>query len=129
MWRIPKNTKYRLPSLFGIALAVTMAGLTLAQTPPTKRGTAATPTPDAQVSKTDGSAPITASIDREAEELAHWDAIKHSQKPGDFDSFLQKFPNGTFAAIAKKNSGYWIVDQAGCKAYFGAKPPPINART
>src|SRR5439155_22073919 len=35
-------------------------------------------------------------------ELAYWDAIKNSNDPKDFQSFLDKFPDGNFAALAKK---------------------------
>ena len=45
------------------------------------------------------SAPAT---DAPAVELAYWDAIKNSNDPKDFETFLDKFPDGNFAALAKK---------------------------
>lgn len=35
-------------------------------------------------------------------ELAYWDAIKNSNDPKEFQAFLEKFPEGNFAALAKK---------------------------
>ena len=40
--------------------------------------------------------------DASAVELAYWDAIKNSNDPKDFQAFLEKFPDGNFAALAKK---------------------------
>ncbi|HVS82447.1 MAG TPA: caspase family protein [Pyrinomonadaceae bacterium] len=40
--------------------------------------------------------------DASAVELAYWDAIKNSNDPKDFQAFLEKFPDGNFAAPARK---------------------------
>lgn len=37
-------------------------------------------------------------------ELAYWDAIKNSADPEDFKDYLEKYPNGQFAAIAKRRT-------------------------
>jgi hypothetical protein len=34
-------------------------------------------------------------------ELAFWDAIKHEKNPRLFEAYLNRYPNGTFAEIAK----------------------------
>jgi TRAP-type mannitol/chloroaromatic compound transport system substrate-binding protein len=45
---------------------------------------------------------ITPPADDRAFELAFWDAIKDSDRPADFDDYLARFPNGTFAGLAKR---------------------------
>ncbi len=40
--------------------------------------------------------------DDRAFELAFWDAIKDSDRPADFDDYLARFPNGTFAGLAER---------------------------
>ncbi|OIR19239.1 caspase domain protein [mine drainage metagenome] len=50
----------------------------------------------------------------EAVELAYWDSIKDSNNFRDFDSYLEKYPNGSFADIAKMRGGYWLHDSKGC---------------
>jgi formylglycine-generating enzyme required for sulfatase activity len=42
-------------------------------------------------------APTTAALD-----LAFWDAIKDSTDPADFTDYLQRFPNGIFAPLARR---------------------------
>ncbi|MGI9107121.1 MAG: caspase family protein [Pyrinomonadaceae bacterium] len=42
------------------------------------------------------------SIDSAAIELSFWDSIKLSNEPDDFKEYLQRFPNGTFSALAKR---------------------------
>ena len=46
--------------------------------------------------------PITPPADDRAFELAFWDAIKDSDRPADFDDYLMRFPNGTFAGLAER---------------------------
>ena len=50
----------------------------------------------------------------EAVELAYWDSIKDSNNFRDFDGYLEKYPNGNFAEIAKAHGGYWLQDSKGC---------------
>jgi hypothetical protein len=53
--------------------------------------------------KRHGSAPAAASpsADRSAIELAFWNTIKDSTNPADFQAYLDKYPNGQFASIAR----------------------------
>lgn len=41
-------------------------------------------------------------IDSSAIELSFWDSIKSSTDPEDFKEYLDRFPNGTFSALAKR---------------------------
>jgi tetratricopeptide (TPR) repeat protein len=43
-------------------------------------------------------------VDPAAIELAYWDTIKNSNNPDDFKSYLDKYPDGQFAALAKSRS-------------------------
>ncbi len=38
-------------------------------------------------------------------ELAFWETIKHSTDPGDFEDYLARFPDGTFATLADRKLG------------------------
>jgi tetratricopeptide (TPR) repeat protein len=42
-----------------------------------------------------------ATVDPAAIELAYWDTIKNSNNPDDFKAYLDKYPDGQFAALAK----------------------------
>ena len=44
---------------------------------------------------------ITSKQTAEAVELAFWDSIKTSKNPEDFGAYLQKYPNGQFASLAR----------------------------
>jgi hypothetical protein len=49
-------------------------------------------------------APIAGSqnaIDPAVFELAFWDSMKNSQRPGELQAYIERFPNGTFAMLAK----------------------------
>jgi hypothetical protein len=49
--------------------------------------------------------PITAGpIDPLAVELAFWDSVKNSSNSGDYQAYLEKYPNGQFAPIAKQRA-------------------------
>jgi tetratricopeptide (TPR) repeat protein len=48
-----------------------------------------------------GFGPPSNSVDPAAIELSYWDAIKNSTNPEDFKAYLQKYPEGQFAEIAK----------------------------
>jgi hypothetical protein len=41
------------------------------------------------------------SVDPVALEMSFWDSIKNSKDPSDFRAYLDRFPNGTFAALAR----------------------------
>lgn len=43
----------------------------------------------------------TTKIDPTAFELSYWDSIKNSKDPGDFKSYLNKYPDGNFVALAR----------------------------
>jgi Caspase domain len=43
-------------------------------------------------------------VDPAAVELAYWEAIKNSTDPEDFKSYLQKYPNGQFAELARRRA-------------------------
>jgi tetratricopeptide (TPR) repeat protein len=43
-------------------------------------------------------------VDPAAIELAYWDTIKNSSNPDDFKSYLDKYPDGQFAALAKSRA-------------------------
>ncbi|HJR07861.1 MAG TPA: caspase family protein [Pyrinomonadaceae bacterium] len=57
---------------------------------------AATATPSAPAS--------VVTVDPAAVELSFWDAIKNSSDPEDFQAYLDKYPNGTFAALARRRT-------------------------
>ena len=40
-------------------------------------------------------------IDSSSFELSYWDTVKNSTDPNDFKAYLEKYPNGQFAALAK----------------------------
>jgi len=45
-----------------------------------------------------------ATVDPAAIELAYWDTIKNSNNPNDFKSYLDKYPDGQFAELAKSRA-------------------------
>ena len=50
------------------------------------------------------STPNIATVDPAAIELAYWDTIKSSNNPEDFKSYLEKYPDGQFASLAKSRA-------------------------
>lgn len=48
--------------------------------------------------------PNVATVDPAALELAFWDTIKNSNNPDDFKAYLDKYPDGQFAALARSRS-------------------------
>jgi tetratricopeptide (TPR) repeat protein len=48
--------------------------------------------------------PNIATVDPAALELAFWDTIKNSNNPDDFKAYLDKYPDGQFAALARSRS-------------------------
>jgi hypothetical protein len=50
-------------------------------------------------------APAGPTIDPMAFELAYWDTIKTSSNPNDFKSYLEKYPDGQFATLARNKIG------------------------
>jgi hypothetical protein len=51
------------------------------------------------------STPAASSIDPLAFELSYWETIKNSTRADDFKSYLEKYPDGQFAALAKNKIG------------------------
>lgn len=45
--------------------------------------------------------PVTVTVDPQTMELALWDSIKDSERREDFESYLEQYPDGTFAAVAR----------------------------
>jgi tetratricopeptide (TPR) repeat protein len=50
------------------------------------------------------STPNIATVDPAAIELSYWETIKNSNNPDDFKAYLDKYPDGQFAALAKSRS-------------------------
>ena len=50
------------------------------------------------------STPNIQTVDPAALELAFWDTIKNSNNPDDFKAYLDKYPDGQFAALARSRS-------------------------
>lgn len=62
-----------------------------------------TTTAGAATAATTPSAPVS-SVDPAAVELSFWDAIKNSSDPEDFKAYLDRYPNGTFADLARRRT-------------------------
>ena len=60
--------------------------------------------PGSATAGSNGFAPPSNSVDPAAIELAYWDAIKNSNNADDFKSYLDKYPDGQFASIAKSRA-------------------------
>jgi hypothetical protein len=52
-------------------------------------------------------------VDPAAIELTYWDTIKNSNNPNDFKSYLDKYPDGQFAELAKSRSQPKAVNNSG----------------
>ncbi|MDQ5845900.1 MAG: hypothetical protein M3539_11475, partial [Acidobacteriota bacterium] len=52
----------------------------------------------------DSSTPNIAVVDPAAMELSFWETIKNSSNPDDYKSYLDKYPDGQFAALAKSRA-------------------------
>ena len=51
-----------------------------------------------------GETPAEPKFDASAFELSYWETVKNSTDPADFRAYLEKFPTGTFADLAKKRA-------------------------
>jgi hypothetical protein len=47
---------------------------------------------------------LTRTAEPSAAEMSFWEYIKNSNDPSDFQAYLEKFPNGTFAELARRRS-------------------------
>jgi hypothetical protein len=45
------------------------------------------------------------SFDPAAMEMSFWESIKNSTDPEDYQAYLEKYPNGTYAALARRRAG------------------------
>jgi hypothetical protein len=59
-----------------------------------------------------------ARVDPLAVELAFWNSIKDSSNPADYTAYLEQYPAGSFAGIARNRTGSTAAAQA---------PPPVAA--
>lgn len=53
-----------------------------------------------------------ATIGPAAFELSYWDTIKHSSEPEDFQAYLEKYPHGHFAALARRRAAKKVALEA-----------------
>lgn len=59
----------------------------------------------------------------------YWDAIKDSKDPGDYDSYLESFPDGLFASLARRRAAREMVEESGePKPSLGASSRPLRRR-
>ena len=69
------------------------------------------------------------SVDLTAIELSFWDTIKTSSNPEDFKAYLQQYPNGRFATLARIRANPTTSSQppSATSPSSGASPPDPNA--
>jgi len=79
--------------------------------PPAAAAAAPTPAP-----------PRPAPVDPAALELAFWDSVKESKDPEDFKEYLDKYPAGRFAGIARRRLSALTSDSSG-ELPFLYRPP------
>jgi uncharacterized caspase-like protein len=60
-------------------------------------------------------------------DLAFWDAVKDSRSPADYRAYLEQYPNGRFAALARVRSAAGPVVAAAAPTAAVAAPPPASA--
>lgn len=81
--------------------------------------------------------PVVQSVDPMAIELSFWDSIKSSGDPGDFKAYLDKYPHGQYAALARNKLASLEKGVAkgrsadnehpGAVVVASAAPPPANS--
>lgn len=74
-------------------------GFRLAGSPPPAR--AVPPSPSAEIVVALNSRGVVAAGSKAQDELAFWNSIKGSSRPEDYQSYLQAYPRGHFAALAR----------------------------
>jgi adenylate cyclase len=62
---------------------------------------AAEPEPAPAVAEDAPATPSVSVVDPEAVELSFWESIKDSDKAAEFEAYLERYPDGTFAALAR----------------------------
>lgn len=65
-------------------------------------------------------APTASATDPAAVEMSFWESIKNSTDPADFQDYLQKYPDGTYAALARRRA------QPAAPTTGGAAMPTID---
>lgn len=76
-----------------------------------------------------GAATKLPTVEPAAIELAFWDAIKTSADPQDYKDYLEKYPNGQFAALARRRANPTVVGNtaANTSAATPARPATTTA--
>lgn len=67
--------------------------------------------------------------DELALELAFWDAVKNSSSPADYRAYLEQYPKGRFAALARVRAGAEVAAAKPAPAVFdmASHPTPVVA--
>ena len=65
-------------------------------------------------------------LDSSPTELAFWDSIKNSPDPEDFKSYLDKYPNGQFVALARNNLRRLETGKTENKSATNTNSAPVN---
>src|SRR5689334_13641413 len=63
-------------------------------------------------------APAAAPVDPQQQDIAYWNSIKSSKNAVDYQTYLEKYPNGEFVDLAKLR-----IDQLSTPAAAPAQPP------
>jgi class 3 adenylate cyclase len=61
----------------------------------------AEPEPAPELADAEPSTPAATAVDPMAVELAFWESIRESEKAGDVQAYLERYPDGTFAVLAR----------------------------
>jgi adenylate cyclase len=61
----------------------------------------AEPEPAPEIADAEPSTPAATAVDPMAVELAFWESIRESEKAGDVQAYLERYPDGTFAVLAR----------------------------
>lgn len=82
-----------------------------------------------------GESPLFPKVDPAAFEISYWETIKNSTDPEDFKSYLQKYPNGQFADLARRRAqptSSPATSTSAAEAITGgnaSKPSPVTPNT
>jgi hypothetical protein len=66
-------------------------------------------------------------FDPAAMEMSFWESIKNSNDPSDYQAYLDKYPNGTFAALARRRAQPVASSAAATTPVNTAEPPPASS--
>ena len=73
-------------------------------------------------------APEAPSSDRGADDRLFWESIKNSTAPAMFDAYLEQFPNGTFASVARLKRDALEASSTEATKTATIVPPPTPTR-